>query len=175
MGRRLTGPALYHYRHFEVAVDDTGGEHISNTIEFLPTKYNIPMTSPDDQIIAALEEIWSAIKHLQLRTPFLNGDATNKIMQELIEIFQTETALPRVPVKTTIVTPNGSPRVPNKQQPSESTAPRVPIKKLFFVPHQLGTIIYKQFHNKNYQGIIVNHDARKNYIIQILYPLVGVG
>ena len=118
-------------------------------------------TSSEDRILAALEEISSAIKHPQLQTPFLNGDTANNIIQELTKTFQTEAALPRVLVKTTIrATPNGSPRVQNKQQPSKSTAPRVPIKKLF-VPHQLGMIIYKQFKNKNYQGIIVQHDARK--------------
>ena len=42
---------------------------------------------------------------------------------------------------------------------NESTAPRLPIKKLF-VSHQLGMIIYKQFHNKNYRGKIVQYDAR---------------
>ena len=77
----LTGPTLNHYRQFEVAVDDTGGERVSDTIEFLPTKYNMPKTSSKDRIIAALEEISSAIKHPQFQTPFLNGDATNNIVQ----------------------------------------------------------------------------------------------
>jgi len=126
---------LNHYQHFEVAADETGGEHVFDTIEFLPTKYNMPKTSSEDRITAALEEISSAIsaiKHPQLRTPFLNGDATNNIIQELTETFQTETAPPRVAVKTTIATPYGSPRVPNKQHPSESNAPRLPQKKSLF-------------------------------------------
>ena len=38
----LTGPAMNHYRYFEVAVDNTEGERVSDTIEFLPTKYDMP-------------------------------------------------------------------------------------------------------------------------------------
>ena len=53
-----------------------------------------------------------------------------------------------------------SPRVPNKMHPGQGTDPRVPIKKLF-VPHQLGTIIYKQLNNKHYQGKIVQHNAHE--------------
>ena len=95
----LTEPTLYHYRHFEVAVADTGGQQVSDTIEFLPTKYNTPKTSSEDRITAAIEELSSAIKHPQRRTPSLNGDTTNNIIQELTEIFQTDTAPPRAPVK----------------------------------------------------------------------------
>ena len=59
----LTGPALHHYRHFEVAVAETGGQRVSDTIEFLPTKYNMPKTSSEDRITAAIDELSSAIKH----------------------------------------------------------------------------------------------------------------
>ena len=76
------------------------------------------------------EEISSAIKHPQQRTPFLNGDATNIILHKLTEIFQTDTALPRVPVK--LVTPHGAPRVPTTV--ASHGSPRVHIRKLF-VPH----------------------------------------
>ena len=81
----LTGPALHHYRHFEVAVAETGGLRVSDTIEFLATKYNMPNTSSEDQITAAIDELSSTIKHPQQRTPFLNGDTTNNILQEFVE------------------------------------------------------------------------------------------
>jgi len=71
----LTGPA--YYRQFKVAVANTGGQRVSDTIEFLPTKYNMPKTSLEDCITRAIEELSSAIKYPQRRTPFLNGDATN--------------------------------------------------------------------------------------------------
>ena len=44
----LTGPALNRYRHFEVAVNDTGSEQVPDTIGFLPTKYNMLKTSCED-------------------------------------------------------------------------------------------------------------------------------
>ena len=68
-----------------------GGQQVSDTIEFLPTKYNMPKTSSEDRITAAIEELSSAIKHPQRRTPLLNGDTTNNIIEELTEIFQTDT------------------------------------------------------------------------------------
>ena len=83
----LTGPVLRHYRHFEVAVAETGGQRVSDTIEFLPTKYNMPKTSSDDRITAAIDELSSAINNPTLRTPFLNGDTTNNILQENQLIF----------------------------------------------------------------------------------------
>ena len=111
----LNGPAMHHYRHFEVAVSETGGGRVSDTIEFLPTKCNMPKTSSEDRIIAVLEEISSAVKQPQVRSQFLIGDATNNIIQELTKIFQTDAALPRVPV-----TPKGntavSPRVTKDYQ-----------------------------------------------------------
>jgi len=51
--------------------------------------------------------------------------------------------------------------------PARAPAPRVPIKKRF-VPHQLGMIIYKQFHSKTYQGKIVQNDACEK-LYKILY------
>ena len=111
----LTGPALHHYRHFEVAVAATGGQRVSNTIKFLPTKYNMPKMSSEDRITAAIEELSSAIKHPQRQTPFLNGDATNNIIHELTEIFQTDTAPPTVLVE--MVTPMELQGCQQKQSP----------------------------------------------------------
>jgi len=124
-------------------VAETGGQRVSDTIEFLPIKYNMPKTSSDNRITAAINELSSAIKHPQRRTPFLNGDTTNNILQELTDIFQTDIASPRVPVK--LVTPHGAPRVPTTTVASHGS-PRVHIRKLF-VPHNLGQTSYKPFGN----------------------------
>ena len=59
----LTGPAMHHYRHFQINVSSTGGDRVSDTVEFIPTNYIMPRTSSRDRIAAALDEITHAITH----------------------------------------------------------------------------------------------------------------
>ena len=96
-----------------------------------------------------------AIKHHQRGTPFLNGDVTYNIIKELTDIFQTDTAPQRVPVKAT---PHGAPRVPTHTVASHGS-PRVPIRKLF-VPHKLGHTIYKPFVNLIIELLLPNGSTK---------------
>ena len=175
----FTGPAMNHYRHYEVHVTDTGGTRVSDTIEFFPTKCSMPKTSSDDRIVAALEEISEAVANQSPRAPFLSGNKTNEIVKELSEIFQTKEPVtttkpivqsPRVAkqkhkrIEPIPVTP---PRVTKQKQkriePIPVTPPRVTKTPEKAVQHQIGTIIYKQFGREIHRGHITSYDTTRRY------------
>ena len=57
----LVDRAKDHYQSYKVSMKNTSGTRTSDAIKFLPTKYNMPKTSSQDRIVAALEEIAEAI------------------------------------------------------------------------------------------------------------------
>jgi hypothetical protein len=49
------GPALYHYRCYQVHITKTKGTQIVDTVEFSPSKTAMPQTSSKD--LAAIEAL----------------------------------------------------------------------------------------------------------------------
>jgi hypothetical protein len=84
---------MHHYRHYSIFVTATRGDRVSNTVEFFPTKYNMPATSSNDRLAAAIEEITHIVEHKpRPAKPFLhNGEPTNAMLAQLCEIFATAT------------------------------------------------------------------------------------
>ena len=50
------GPAMEHYRCYRVYASKTGGERVSDTIEFFPQDIPMPGKSSTDRAIVAAEE-----------------------------------------------------------------------------------------------------------------------
>jgi len=72
------GPAMEHYRNYTIFVTKTRAERHGKTVEFFPTKYNLPATSTDDQAAAAITDLIHALKNPAPAGPFLaRGTATN--------------------------------------------------------------------------------------------------
>ena len=153
----LTGPAMHHYRHFQINVSSTGGDRVSDTVEFIPTNYIMPRTSSRDRIAAALDEITHAIANPCPRSPFLNGEQTQEIVNELSDIFSTHEQPPRV-----------VPLRPRPKTPSAQPPPRVARPRIQPLPYPNGTVIAKVFDNTVYNGTIHHHDARRN-LYKIIY------
>jgi hypothetical protein len=135
------GPAMHHYRHYSIFVTATHGDRVSNTVEFFPTKVNMPETSSADRLTTAIEEISHIVKHQpHPAAPFLhNGEPTNAMLAQLGEIFApttpqtpplltTNRVVPRVQASVTEPVPSprvaaATPRVLNPNNPAAT--PRV--------------------------------------------------
>lgn len=50
-------PAMNHYQNYEVYVKETGGIQTAATVEFFPKHVQMPQTSSEDRLAAALEDL----------------------------------------------------------------------------------------------------------------------
>jgi hypothetical protein len=70
-----------HYRHWDFYIPKARGTRVSDTVVFLPEKYNMPTTASADRASTALEELTEA-------KPFLNtGNKLNAAIDALTEIL----------------------------------------------------------------------------------------
>jgi hypothetical protein len=75
------GPALEHYRCYKVYITETGGERISDTAEFFPTKCNSPALTQTDRIIIAATKLTNALTDPPPPPPFHH--VTNNTMSAI--------------------------------------------------------------------------------------------
>jgi hypothetical protein len=127
----IIGPALDHYRHWEIFIPKTRGTRVSDTVVFLPAKYTMPTTASADRTSAALEELIEALKNPAAAKPFLNtGNKLNAAIDALTEILSnrnttpsnSEASPPRVSERTTTMR---TPRVNTVQAGAGSGLPQV--------------------------------------------------
>ena len=118
------GPAPHHYRNHTIYVTHSREERTSDTVDFFPTKFNIPKTLSNNRAIAAIEDLAHELQNLQPAIPFLQrGTPTNEAYRKLAELLNNNT-------------PSESPRVskdfetesPRVQENPEQDPPRMPPK-----------------------------------------------
>ena len=89
------GPAPEHYRCYTALIDDTQSTRVTDTIEFFPSKTNMPRLSSQDAAIRAAQELTAALQHPHPAMPIAPLSNTNRnALKQLATIF--EATLPRV-------------------------------------------------------------------------------
>ena len=125
------GPALEHYRCYQIYVPKTRSERITDTVEFFPTKYTVPTITANDIITRAARNIVTALHD----TPVIQLHPQRQ--KALIELADIMTKYAKT------IPPVNNPNVPHKPQhlPTETNtkAPRVPEKASILPPHRYPT------------------------------------
>jgi hypothetical protein len=90
------GPALEHYRCYQVHITKTKGTRIVDTVEFFPAALVMPLTSSKDLASIAAMELSHALQHPDPAAPFSHiGTAQLQALRQLSDIFSA--ALPSRP------------------------------------------------------------------------------
>jgi len=63
------GPAMLHYRCYRVWILETTSERIADTVVWFPTKVSMPKSSSTDAVIAAAQDLTSALLHPSPASP----------------------------------------------------------------------------------------------------------
>jgi hypothetical protein len=109
------GPAPEHYRCYQLYMPKTRATRIFDTVEFFPTKVNMPTLSSTDTAIKAAAALTDALQNPAPAAPFAPlSQATQQALTDLAQIFAH--ALPRVPKGKTQVPPK-TPSPPRVETP----------------------------------------------------------
>ena len=121
------GPALDHYRCYQVYVPSTRSLRIVDTIEFFPHHVPLPHTSSTDILHRAATDLIDALKNPHPATPdnFLST-SDRHALDELANIFKNGVA-PRVEEKSE--RPNNVKRLHTPQPLPPSKPPKIPTRK----------------------------------------------
>ena len=86
------GPAMEHYRCYQIYDVATHGIKIRDTVEFFPTRLHMPQQSSLDAAHDAAIQLTHALQHPQPSTPFPQmGNKDIQALTQLAEIFQRNT------------------------------------------------------------------------------------
>ena len=78
------GPALTHYRNYNIYINTTKSSRHINTVVFLPSKLSMPSTSTTDHLSIILTDLLHELKHPHPATPFNDfGAPTNTAIRTL--------------------------------------------------------------------------------------------
>ena len=116
------GPALNHYRCYRTYVTNTKGTRVSDTVEFLPRKYNIPQLSSQEVALIAARELTHALQHPLPKGPLQVSDPHLAAIRQLSTIF-TSACQPQQPTVRTAPPPRVAPLAP--LPPPVAPPPRV--------------------------------------------------
>ena len=82
------GPAMEHYRCYQLFVNKTKAERITDTVEFFPEKVTMPYPTPTDIAIKAAHDLVSVLKQPTPSTPFAHiGHNQLQAIDQLADIF----------------------------------------------------------------------------------------
>jgi hypothetical protein len=82
------GPALDHYRCYQVHITKTKGTRIVDTVEFFPATLAMPRTSSKDLASIAAVELSNALQNPAPAAPFSQiGTAQPQALRQLSDIF----------------------------------------------------------------------------------------
>ena len=119
---------MEHYRCYRVYIPKTRGERIADTVEFLPEHTKVPFASSADRAAQAATELTEALRNPAPAAPFSQvGDRQLAALDELAEIFQTQThpaRAPRVDKQPSAASPRVLPSPPPREEaPTARVAP----------------------------------------------------
>jgi hypothetical protein len=121
------GPCLHHYRCFNIWTPSTNATRVVNTVDWFPHKLKMPTATTKDTIIAAANDLATALRKSDRQPLLPQADTKTRIaLKQLSDIFSNATR----PIHTTDA---DLPRVPSKpltfSKPPSAPAefPRVPI------------------------------------------------
>jgi hypothetical protein len=130
------GPAPKHYRCYTCYIPSTGGERVSDTVEFFPTRVRMPQSSALDKATQAAEDLIEVLKNPEPASPFLQfGNEQSAALQQLADMFKvslsdTQTQPSNTPSTAPAPLPrvegHAVPRVVTQHRPQEITPPPTP-------------------------------------------------
>ena len=111
-------PSPQHYRNYNIYVNTTKATQNSDTVTFLPTKFNMPTTLATNRATVAIEELVH-----ESSTPLLaTGSPTNVAFRQLTALFEDRSSL----ADADSPTDQASPRVTqSRSSPADHAPPRV--------------------------------------------------
>jgi hypothetical protein len=119
------GPALGHYRCYQVHITKTKGTRIVDTVEFFPSKLPMPNTSSKDLAIIAALEFSNALQNPAPAAPFSHiGTAQLQALRQLSDIFSA--VLPSVTAQHAPPLTQNSPQFMSTVQQGCVTHTRMP-------------------------------------------------
>jgi hypothetical protein len=102
LGGYYLGPALDHYRCYQVHITKTKGTQIVDTVEFFPATLLMPHTSSKDLASIAALELTHALQHPAPAAPFSQiGTAQLQALRQLSDIFSAALPTRPAPLRTT--------------------------------------------------------------------------
>ena len=103
------GPAMHHYRCYNIYIPATQSQRYFDTVAFFPTTWTMPQMSATDQLRRAAQTITQALRNPHPAMPLSPlADTDLQALEKLASIFNT--ALPRVALDNPPTTP-ATPRV----------------------------------------------------------------
>ena len=151
------GPALEHYRCYRVYAAKTGGERVSDTVQFFPHVIPMPGTTAKERAIEVAVELIDAITNFKHVEPLKQMSNTQmEALHKLAEIFNVSTGVTQKTsklrnsehikqgsgisrVKTVQVTHMNSPKSQTPQEITTTKYPRVMapmIDKVHVIPEE---------------------------------------
>jgi hypothetical protein len=83
------GPAMHHYRCYNVFIWGTKSERIADTLAWFPTRVNMPTISSLDMVRAAANDLVKALLHPSAGSPLApTTDSETAALKQLAEIFR---------------------------------------------------------------------------------------
>ena len=135
------GPAMNHYRCYEVYVPETGGIRTGLTVEFFPKHVQMPKNTPEDRLAAALEDIKTITQG--------QYDDTNSAIEELRAILS--------PPKDSIQPPRVK---AHQKNPKEKNSLSPPAESKPKKQYKIGTMMKKIIHGIPYRGQIMRYEPK---------------
>jgi hypothetical protein len=162
-------PAMNHYRNYKCYIPETNGMRLGKTVEFFPKHVQMPQTSSEDRLSAAIENITNILQNLHPATPSLKeGTPNNDAISKLQKIFGSNTTPPQT--KTTmnynfprVLKNNNSPRVLSRNNDSPRVVERMEriIEQDEETEFPMGTVIKKKFGKHIHTGKITRYDPKE--------------
>jgi hypothetical protein len=154
-----TGPAMEHYRCYEVYIPKTQAYRIADTVEFFPSTIPMPTLSSANAAQHAARDLIAALQNPHPAAPFHPiGDAQHVALKQLAEIFGT--AAPRVP------NPAAAPSVTKPAAPTphaalatalpSQNAPLATLEEMFLAPELHGNMF------NAFASAVIDPDSRKS-------------
>ena len=145
------GPAMEHYRCYQVWIEETRAERTGNTLVWLPKMIPVPKTSSADAAVAAAHDLIHALQNPHPASPLAPlREEHRHALETLAEIFSS-------------VTPSNPAPSASDETIQTAAAPRVRAKDDGAQRFRIGTVVAKVFGDRNYRGEVVAFDKRYKY------------
>ena len=127
----------------------TQSERVSDTVEFYPHNAIMPASSSNDRLIMILTDLLDVLKHPHPASPILRlGTDINDAIRTVERLVRTGT---------------NARTVSDIQAPPPTAPPNPPPSLEPTLQFPIGTIIRKQFDQRQYEGEIISYDPINKY------------
>ena len=156
--RYYIGPAMQHYKNYELYMPATRATRKTDTIKFFPHHCTIPQVNANDRFVLAVQDLTQVLTDPS-PFPFLesaSNQVTLKALQDAllqtVSVARVKSTLPYIQHKPTVKVP----RVPSKTPRQNKPVTRTTL-------HKIGTIARKKFNRGHYEGEVIGYNDNNGY------------